>query len=43
MNTLGIASALGALNLAILTSVAIQTRPSQPQGAEDVPRMGVSG
>jgi hypothetical protein len=38
MNMLGIASALGALNLAILTGVAIQTRPAQPQGAEDVLR-----
>jgi hypothetical protein len=38
MNTLRIAAALSALNLAILAGAAIQTRPARAQGAEDVLR-----
>jgi hypothetical protein len=38
MNTLGIAAALSALNLAILAGAAIQARPAGAQDAEDVLR-----
>jgi len=38
MNTLGIAAALSALNLAILAGAAIQAWPAGAQGAEDVLR-----
>ena len=38
MNTLRLAAALGALNLAILGGVAIRNRPAGAQGGEDVLR-----
>jgi hypothetical protein len=38
MNTLRLAAALGALNLAILGGVAIRNRPAAAQGGEDVLR-----